>query len=44
MGLKKDFREFLRTKHIVTGFQKFLFENKLNSRVLSQKIKKKKKK
>ena len=42
MGLKKDFREFLRTKHIVTGFQKFLFENKLNSRVLRRKMKKKK--
>jgi hypothetical protein len=42
MGLKKDFFEFLRTKHIVTHFIKFAFEKKLNSRVLSQKMKKKK--
>ena len=42
MGLKKDFREILRTKHIVTHFLKFVFEKKLNSRVLSQKMKKKK--
>ena len=42
MGLKKDFREFLLTKHIVTHFLKFVFEKNLNSRVLSQKMKKKK--
>jgi hypothetical protein len=42
MGLKKDFFEFLQTKHIVTHFLKFVFEKKLNSRVLSQKMKKKK--
>ncbi len=42
MGLKKDFREFLRTKHIVTHFFKFVFEKKLNSRVLSQKMNEKK--
>jgi hypothetical protein len=34
MGLKKDFHEFLRIKQIVTSFRKFLFEKKLNSRVL----------
>ncbi len=42
MGLKKDFFEFLRTKHIVTHFLKFVFEKKLNSRVLGWKTKKKK--
>jgi hypothetical protein len=42
MRFKKDFREFLRTKHIVTHFRKFIFEKKLNSRVLRREIEKKK--
>jgi hypothetical protein len=42
MGFKKDFCEFLRTKHIVTHFRKFMIGKKLNSRDLRGKNEKKK--
>jgi hypothetical protein len=34
MGLKKDFCEFLRTKHIVTHFEKFYFNFSLKMKDL----------